>query len=73
MQIDILAMLKFVIGVGVIIAVAMWGLYFWLRRTGRLKTQEERLDELWDQAARNQGFRDFEHFARSNQKDGKKS
>lgn len=71
MQIDILAMLQFVIVAGIILAVALWVLYFWLRKTGRLKSREEHLDELWDCAARNQGFRDFEDFARSHQKDGK--
>lgn len=72
-QIDILAMLQFSIAVGVILAVAMWALYFWLKKSGKLKTQEERLNELWDCAARNQGFADFEDFARSHQKDSKTS
>lgn len=33
---DILAMLQLAIAAGVILLVAAWGLYYWLKRTGRL-------------------------------------
>lgn len=35
-EMNILAMLQFAIVAGVILLVAAWGIYFWLKRTGRL-------------------------------------
>lgn len=33
---DILAMLQFMIGVGIILVIIVWLLYAWLKKTGRL-------------------------------------
>lgn len=38
-KMNVLHMLQFSIGVGLILIVAAWGLYVWLRRTGQLKTK----------------------------------
>lgn len=71
MQIDILAMLQTAIATAVILGIGMVGLYAWLRSTGRLKSQEEKIDELYEQAARNQGFESMKDFVESYERDGK--
>lgn len=58
---NILAMLQFAIAVGLVLLIAMWGLYVWMKRTGRL-TKSRVVDELLEQAVRNQGYKNLDDF-----------